>query len=213
MHEKSTIILFSDQEGSGQELTSALKSSHFIIAGITDSIKNTITLLDQYAPDFLLIQFENPGKDFTQILYRFKVISPRTRIVVYQNKYDIKEIFTIIKAGAEIILSKTKTIENLPAILSMMLIDNIHLPDFVAASLLEMSFPEKQKNTEFPLILTDKELSILQCYANGMGLREMKQSLGISEKIAKAYTKNILQKIHFIGIADRYFNEVISDLN
>jgi len=38
MPEKSTIILFSYQEGAGQELTNALAGSHFVVAGITDSI-------------------------------------------------------------------------------------------------------------------------------------------------------------------------------
>jgi len=46
-----------------------------------------------------------------------------------------------------------------------------------------------------------------------MGFLEMEHFLGISEEMAKAYTKNILHKIHFVDIADRYYNEVISDLD
>lgn len=208
-----TILLLSDQDDAGQELTKALDGYHFLIAGISDTIENTINLLGQCAPDFLIIQLKDHCDDFSRILYKFKVISPRTRILVFQKKCNSKDIFTIIKAGAEVILSKSKSLENLPATLSTMLIDDIHLPDFVAASLLEMSFPERQKTTEFPLIFTDKERSILQCYADGMGLNEMENFLGIPVEMAKAYTKNILHKIHFVDIADRYYNEVISDLD
>lgn len=211
MQKTIEVIIYSNQKNAINTINHALEDSDFNITGISASHQQILTLLVHYAPEFLIIYLKDWCKATNQLISRFKLVSPRTRIIVLQKDCSSANVFTTIKAGADIFLSDEMDLLDLTCILSTIMNEDIYMPEFVAASLLETIDNEHQTCNKFPLILTDKEKSILKSLADGMDLSTVAEQLEISSEVAKAFMNNILQKIHFTDIAGKYYHEIISD--
>jgi len=213
MAEKYPLIIFSNLKDTVDATSKALAGTSFGIAGITDSFINARTLLSQYAPEFLLIHLRESPHNTIILVNRLKTISPRTRIMVIPNSWDCNIVFDTIRAGADVIIPDQNGLSNLPEILQTLLSDEIYLPSFVASSLLERSRQEIQSPSEFPFLLTDKEKEILEQFSQGFCPTSIAQVLGLSDELVLAHANNIIKKIHFVDIARKQYEEIMSGLS
>jgi DNA-binding NarL/FixJ family response regulator len=213
MPEKLTVILYSNLKNTVNAISKTLAGSSYAIAGITDSFINTRTLLSQYAPEFLIIHLNNDCEETNVIVHRLKSVSPRTKILVVQEQCDSNTVFDAIRAGADVFIPDDLSLDGLKDILDTLLADEIYLPAFVAKSLLERNQQESISPTEFPFTLTEKEEQILTAFASGSCLTEIAETLDISDEMVRAHAHNILQKIHFVDIARKQYEEIMSGLS
>jgi DNA-binding NarL/FixJ family response regulator len=213
MSDKFTVILFSNQKNTVDAISKALVSTPFTIAGIAESFINTRTLLSQYAPEFLIVNLAGDCKEANSLLPRFKTISPRTRILVIQDQCNSNAVFDAIRAGADVFIPEGLGLEGLPRILTTLLADEIYMPPFVARSLLERSRQEDLSPAQFPFVLTDKEQAVLQAFSEGACMSTVAEDLNLAEEMVKAHANNILQKIHFVDIARKRYEEIMSGLS
>ena len=213
MSDKFTLIIFSNQKATVEVIAEVLKDSAFNIGGISNTVDNTRTLLSQYAPEFLFIHLNTSCKETNSLVNRFKTTSPRTRILVMGNPCDCETIFDAIKAGADVFLPEDSDLDRLPEVLSALLENEFYLPAYIARSLLEKSKRENQSPTEFPFILTTRERAILNGFASGLGLDTVATKLEVSPDLIKAHANNILQKIHFVDIAQKQYENITSGLS
>ncbi len=213
MPEKFTVIIYSNFKNTVDAISKSLAGSPYAVGGITDSFINTRTLISQYAPEFLIIHLNTDCEETNVIVHRLKAVSPRTRILVIQKQCDSNTIFDAIRAGADVFIPHDLDLDGLTDILNTLLADEIYLPAFVAKSLLERHRQELVSPTEFPLNLADKEEQILTALANGSCLSEIAETLELSEEMIRAYANNVLQKIHFVDIARKQYEEIMSGLS
>ena len=213
MSDKYTLVIFSNQKPTVTDIARALQDSDFSIGGISDTVDNTRMLLNQYAPEFLFIHLNTSCKETNTLVNRFKTVSPRTRIIVMGNPMDSETVFNAIKAGADVFLPETPDLERLPDILSALLENEFYLPAYIAKSLLEKSKQENQAPTEFPLVLTKRERAILNGFSAGLTMDSVAGKLGLSPDLVKAHANNILQKVHFVDIAQKQYENITSGLS
>ncbi|MCB2209970.1 response regulator transcription factor [bacterium] len=213
MPEKFTVILFSNQKSTVDTVSKALAGSAFTIAGITASFINTRTLLSQYAPEFLIVNLAGESDETNALLPRFKTVSPRTRILVIQARCNSNVVFDVIRVGADVFIPEGQSLEKLPKILNTLLADEIYLPPFVAQSLLARSLQEDDSPSHFPFTLTMKEQALLQAFSEGLSMSEAAATLDLSVELVKAHANNILQKIHFVDIARKRYEEIMAGLS
>jgi DNA-binding NarL/FixJ family response regulator len=213
MSDKYTLVIFSNQKPTVTVIARALQDSDFSIGGISDTVDNTRMLLNQYAPEFLFIHLNTSCKETNTLVNRFKTVSPRTRIIVMGNPMDSETVFNAIKAGADVFLPETPDLERLPDILSALLENEFYLPAYIAKSLLEKSKQENQAPTEFPLVLTKRERAILNGFSAGLTMDSVAGKLGLSPDLVKAHANNILQKVHFVDIAQKQYENITSGLS
>ncbi|QRN84588.1 response regulator transcription factor (plasmid) [Chloroflexota bacterium] len=212
MAEKYPLIIFSNLKDTVDVTSKALAGTPFGLAGITDSFINARTLLSQYAPEFLLIHLNENCQETNVLVQRLKTVSPRTRILVIPNSWDCNTVFDTIRAGADVIIPDRGELTKLPRILQTLLDDEIYLPSFVASSLLERSRQEVQSPSEFPFLLTDKEKEILEQFSQGTCPTTVADNLGLSHELVRAYADNVIKKIHFVDIARKQYEEIMSGL-
>ena len=213
MPEKFTVIIYSNLKNTIDMVSKTLAGSSYGVAGITDSFINTRTLLSQYAPEVLIIHLNIDCEETNMFVHRLKAVSPRTKILVVQKQCDGNTIFDAIRAGADVFIPDDLGLDGLLDILDTLLADEIYLSTFVARSLLERNRQESVSPTEFPFTLTDKEEQILTAFANGSCLSEIADDLDISDEMVRAYANNVLQKIHFVDIARKQYEEIMSGLS
>ncbi len=213
MPEKYTVIIYSNLKHTVDAISKSLVGSAYGIAGITNSFINARTLISQYAPEFLIIHLNDNCDETNRSVHRLKAVSPRTKILVVQDQCNSKTIFDAIRAGADVFIPENLRLDGLTSILDTLLADEIYLPAFVAECLLERHQQELNNPTEFPFTLTEKEEQILKAFASGFCLSEVAEGLEISGDMVRAYTNNILQKIHFVDIAKKQYEEIMSGLS
>jgi DNA-binding NarL/FixJ family response regulator len=213
MPEKLTVIIFSNLKDTVDTVSKTLAGSAYAVAGITESFINTRTMLSQYAPEFLIIHLNIDCEETNVIVHRLKAVSPRTRILVVQKQCDSNTVFDAIRAGADVFIPDDLSLDGLKNILDTLLADEIYLPVFVAKSLLERNRQESISPTQFPFNLTEKEEQILTAFANGCCLSEVAEKLDLSSEMIRAHANNVLQKIHFVDIARKQYEEIMSGLS
>lgn len=212
MTEKLSVIIYTNQTKTIEVINLALKNSGFSVAGASDSVENVRTLISQNAADFLVIDMDTQCDELNQAIHQLKIASPRTRVLVMQKQCDRENIFNIIKAGADIFLPTSLDLDGLPDILSSLLAGELFLPSFVAASILEKINIEEQSSEFFSANITERERSLLWCFSRGCSQTKAAETLGITETTVKACINNILQKIHFMDIAQQSYDNIIVDL-
>ncbi len=213
MAEKYPLIIFSNLKDTVDITSKTLAGTPFGLAGITDSFINARTLLSQYAPEFLLIHLNESCQDTIVLVQRLKTVSPRTRILVIPNSWDCNSVFDTIRAGADVIIPDRVELSKLPRILQTLLDDEIYMPCFVASSLLERSRQENQSPSEFPFLLTDKEKEILELFSQGNRPETIAETLDLSRELVRGHANNIIKKIHFVDIARKQYEEIMSGLS
>ena len=212
MTEKLSVIIFTNQTKTIEIITLALENSEFSVVGASDSVENVRTLISQKAADFLVIDMDTHCDELNRAIHQLKIASPRTRVLVMQKQCDRENIFNIIKAGADIFLPTSLDLDGLPDILSSLLAGELFLPSFVAASILEKINIEEQSSDMFSANITERERSLLQFFSQGCSQTKAAEALGISETTVNACINNVLQKIHFMDIAQQSYDNIIVDL-
>ncbi len=207
---KNTLVIFSQDPDTTQRIRTALEQSPFEIAGWTDSIDSVYKILNQLAPDVLICNLDPVQESFSDILYHMKTISPHTKILLLQDQSDSGQVIDAIKSGASIFIPDSLDLDGLSEIIKTLLNNEIYLPAFVDENLLKAAQMEDQRPTTFPFQLTSQEHHILSGFSQGASLSQISQQLDIDEELVKAHTNNILHKIHFVDIARKHYQEIMS---
>ena len=211
MTEKLSVIIFTNQAKTIETIKLALEKSQFRVAGASDSVENVRALISQNAADFVVIDMDTHCDELNQAIHQMKIASPRTRVLVMQKQCDRKNIYNIIKAGADIFLPSNLDLDGLSEILSSLMAGELFLPSFVAASILEKIKVKEQPRDMFSANITERERSLLWCFSQGYSQTKAADTLGITESTVNACINNILQKIHFMDIAQQSYDNIIVD--
>lgn len=128
------------------------------------------------------------------------------------NPCDSESVFNAIKAGAEVFIPENREPDGLVEILKALLENDFYLPAYIAKSLLEKSKTEHVSASEFPFVLTNRERSILSGLSSGIGQETIAVQLSVPPELVLAHANNILQKIHFVDIAQKQYEYIKSRL-
>ncbi len=211
MSENTTIVILSDDENLTQEIQDQLENSPFSILGIAEEIQTIETMLYDYAPEMLLIRLKETIIEPVDAIYKIKLLSPRTKIILLSEDSRSTLVNNAIKAGVSTIFPINMGVEGLAEMMATLLDDEIYMPSFVASNLLSKSESDMKKQAHFPFKLTNREKMILNGFANNLTLTEICQKIDLPEEAVKAYTNNILKKLHFVHIARKQYENMMAD--
>ncbi|HNB53546.1 MAG TPA: response regulator transcription factor [Anaerolineales bacterium] len=170
------------------------------IIGEAGSGQEAVKLVEQHAPDVVLMDLIMPGMDGVETTRQLKKVSPRTQVIVLTSYHDDEHIFPAIRAGALSYLLKDMDPDDLADAVRRAHAGEAVIHPRVAARLVkEISGIRLDAVNPFNE-LTDRELEVLRHIAEGKNNQEIAETLVISEKTVKSHITNILSKLH---LADR----------
>ena len=170
------------------------------VLGETGSGQEAVRLVEQHAPDVVLMDLIMPGMDGVEATRQVKKASPRTQVIVLTSYHDDEHIFPAIRAGALSYLLKDMDPDDLAEAVRRAHAGEAIIHPRVAARLVqELSGMRAEAVNPFTE-LTDREMEVLRLIAEGKNNREIADVLVISEKTVKSHITNILSKLH---LADR----------
>lgn len=197
------VLIADDHQLFREGLTNLLSSAPDIkvIAQAKDG-KDAIEKTQQLKPDVLLIDIGMPQMNGIDATRQLKKETPEVKIIAVSMHSDRQYVKGILEAGADGYLLKNCTYHQLTdAIKSVhsgkkILSDDI--TDLVIKGYLEPSDSEADGFSD----LSEREVEILQLYAEGKSTREISEKLFISVKTVGTHKQHILEKLNLKNNAD-----------
>jgi len=167
-----------------------------MVVAEADSGEASIQLVQEHAPDVVLMDLVMPGMDGVETTRQVKKVSPRTQIIVLTSYHQDEYIFPAIRAGALSYLLKDAQPEELANAVRKAANGEAVLHPRVAARVVQELHGARQDSPNPFTELSDRELEVLRLIADGMNNADIAEQLVISEKTVKSHVSNILSKLH-----------------
>ncbi len=164
----------------------------FQVIGEASSGEEGVKVVLKEKPDVVLMDLIMDNGNGIEATKRIKEVIPDCKVIVLTSYYDDKQIFPVLEAGAFSYLLKTASAEEIvSAIKKAHHGENVIEPK--VAHKVMTRFQGKQATLHDQL--TDRELEVLICLANGATNQEIADQLFIGIKTVKTHVSNILRKL------------------
>ncbi|GAA4059190.1 response regulator transcription factor [Amphibacillus indicireducens] len=164
----------------------------FQVIGEASSGEEGVEVVLKQKPDVVLMDLIMENGNGIEATKRIKEVIPDCKVIVLTSYYDDKQIFPVLEAGAFSYLLKTASAEEIvSAIKKAHHGENVIEPK--VAHKVMTRFQGKQATLHDQL--TDRELEVLICLANGATNQEIADQLFIGIKTVKTHVSNILRKL------------------
>ena len=171
------------------------------VVGAAADGEHAITLVEQHAPDVVLMDLRMPGVDGIEATRRIHDHHPATKIVVLTTYSDDTSILDALRAGALGYLTKDAGRDHIAQAIRTAAAGQAVLDPTVHARLLAATdHPRDTPPSTPPDGLTTRETEVLTQLAAGHSNTEIAQQLFVSETTVKTHINHIYAKI---GAADR----------
>ena len=178
---------------SGLERLLATSSEIEVVGGAADG-EQAVTLAAELAPDVVLMDLSMPNMDGIEATRRILAGNDAVQVVVLTSISDREKIEAALDAGAIGYLLKDAEPEEVIRGIRAAARGESPIAPKAARTLLAARGERPESR------LSDRELEVLRCVAEGLPNKVIARRLGISEKTVKAHLTRVYQQI---GVTDR----------
>ena len=151
-------------------------------------------------PSLLLVSLLRGTCDVAALMQEIRAWAPEAKMVFLAPDLDVPQMSACFAGGAAGYLLDRISREGLAHSLRLTMAGQKVLPSELASAISALSGrlgPSADSGEDLrSLRLTDREIEILQCIADGRSNRDIGNALGISESAVSLQLKQILKKIH-----------------
>ena len=192
------VLLVDDHDLFRTGLRTLLEEQDVEIVGEAVNGYEAVRLVEEHAPDVVLMDLEMPGKHGIDATREIAAVAPLTRVVVLTISDQDGDVMDAVIAGACGYLLKDATIQELlRGIAAASKGESLISPSIAAKVLqrLRATSPDVEAAEMLMAQLSDRELQVLKLIANGKDNAQIAGELFISAKTVKNHISNILLKL------------------
>jgi DNA-binding NarL/FixJ family response regulator len=169
----------------------------FDVVGEAANGAEAVRLVEQHAPDVLLLDLEMPGLDGVAVLRRLREIVSPTRAIVFTVFDTDERIIAAVEAGAKGYLLKGVPRAEIFTAIRVVHAGGSLLQPVVAARVLEHVAARARGDASAPerIALTPRESSVLELLARGRSNKQIAAALGVSERTVKFHVSALFTKL------------------
>lgn len=167
-----------------------LEADFQVIAEASNGIE-VCKLLLNYRPDLILLDNNMPGLNGVETLRRLRDMNFPGKVVLFtvsDSEYDVQKA---MRYGADGYLLKDMEPEQLIEQLREVMQGQLVVSEALSKVLAGILRPSKESS----VLLTERELQVLQMIAVGLSNKMIGNKLGIAEGTVKVHVKNLLGKL------------------
>jgi len=157
-----------------------------VLVGQAESGEQAVDMFRRLHPDVTLMDLKMPGMKGIDAMRDILATSPAARIIVLTTYPGDAQATEALRAGAAGFLLKTMLRKELLDAIRAVHAGRRVVPDEVASQIAQHMHEER---------LSQREIEVLRCVAQGMANKVVGARLGITEETVKAHMKNIMGKL------------------
>lgn len=194
------VLVVDDQTLVRDGLITMLKLTPAVeVVGSAADGADAIQAAQSLKPDIVLMDLRMPRTDGVEATRRIVGSLPDTRVIVLTTYADDASVFAALQAGARGYLTKEANLEEITRAIKTVAAGDALLDPSVQRRLLETVAggrpPRRDGAGEpFPDGLTQREVDVLRCIAEGLSNQEIAERLHVSEATVKTHINNIFSK-------------------
>jgi DNA-binding NarL/FixJ family response regulator len=186
------LLLVDDHKLLRQGLRRAVEEAGFDVVGEAGDGEEAVRLAAALRPDLVLMDVTMPVLDGIEATRRLRLTAPDARVVILTMHGEEETIDRALRAGAVAYLLKDCSTDQVAATLHAVAAGETDLSADLARSLLaELPGPEPALATS----LSQREVEVLQRFADGCSTVEVGERLYISAKTVKNHLASIYEKL------------------
>lgn len=181
------------RRGLGQLLA---MDNDFVVVGEAASGEEGIQLAEEKEPDLVLLDLNMRGLNGIETLMAMRQANLDARIIILTVSNSAENLVSAIRAGCDGYILKDTDPEDMMNLIRMSMHgQNAISPELssVLANMLRQESAESRTRTD----LTDREMDVLKCLAQGMSNKLIAREFDIVESTVKIHIRNILKKLKF----------------
>jgi len=191
---KIRVLIVDDHTVVRKGLSALLASEKYNIEVVGEAGDGEEAILKaiQLEPDVILMDLVMPKKSGIEAISEIKKKQPKARILVLTSYAEDKKVSEAILAGAYGFLLKDTSPDELVQTIHSVYADRLTLPQELAHVLLgsKMASDEFQSDD-----LTQRELDVLRCIAQGMSNKQAAQHLSIETTTVRSHVSSLMRKL------------------
>jgi two-component system response regulator NreC len=182
------------------------------VAGEADSGEAALRLVQEYAPDVVVMDITMPGMDGLEATRRIKAGCTDCKVLALTVHADEQYFFEMLAAGADGYVTKAVAAEELVEAIRAVASGLVYLQPALASWLLKdyrrllaeaPAHPTPEEAHESGLdSLSKRELQVLECVAQGMTSVQIGEALEISPKTVARHRERIMGKLDMHSSAE-----------
>jgi DNA-binding NarL/FixJ family response regulator len=168
------------------------KTPDIVVVGETGEGSEAMRLIDELAPDVVLLDMEMPGQTGVEIARRLQAIGSRARILAISAYDDEHYIIALLASGAAGYLTKDEALEKIgEAVRGVARGEEGWLSRRAAARVAAWTRKGSPRKDD----LTEREVEILRLLARGWTNGAVADALEVSERTVRFHVTNICSKL------------------
>lgn len=196
MLKPTTVIIIDDHALFRRGVSQMISADpEFCVIGEAASGAEGVLLVEQLAPDIVLIDLNMRGMNGLETLAYIKEAKLNSRCIVLTVSDAEVDLLEALRAGADGYLLKDMEpedlCENLKKAMSGVTVLHESLTEILKNALIHPTL----NRSDDEISLTEREREILECLANGLNNKTIARSLGISDTTVKVHIKHLLSKL------------------
>lgn len=192
------VLVVDDHQLIIEGLKSILQDEEDVVfAGGANNMTKALQILSQKNIDVVLADISMPEHSGVEVTKKIKELYPDVQVLALTMHEDITMITRMIEAGASGYLLKRTNMNEVLEAIRVVAANKKYLGREVQAILLDNLGSKTtvvESNRDMPVLLTSRELEILNLIAKEMSNEEIANKLFISERTVETHRRNIFTK-------------------
>src|SRR5215510_8238918 len=200
MIQSVSLIIVTDHRLFGECLASVLaRCKSFTVLAVVQTAEEALQQIQEHQSDIILIDAHLPHTMVLTLTQQLTRDFPHVRVLLLGVTEAETEIQTYVEAGACGYVPKHTPFHELQSVIELATrgetMCSPHIAHAMFARLSELAQTSTSSGMHQPVILSDRELEILQLVAEGWGNRQIADYLYLSPHTVKNHVHNILKKL------------------
>jgi DNA-binding NarL/FixJ family response regulator len=189
------IVIADDHAVLRESLTALLQSQpDFRVVGAAANGEEAVRLVQQHAPQVLLLDLAMPGGDGFDVLRALERAGSRVASVVLTGSDNQNDYVQVVRLGARGLVLKADRPEKLFAAIRAVAEGELAFSDEIAHTVLDAMVSHQKTVPSSMGRLSERERQISYMVARGMRNRDIAAELNISENTVKRHLQSIFSK-------------------
>ncbi|MDF0676583.1 MAG: response regulator transcription factor [Nitrospira sp.] len=188
-------VLLADDHALVLEGFKKLLEEHCQVVGCVEDGRSLLDVAKRLRPDIVVLDISMPQLNGLDAARRLRKIVPQARLIFVTVHADPDYVNQAFKAGASAYLLKRSAGSELSLAIEAVKNGNYYVTSLIAKDLVQSAISETEPNIGRQNHLPVRQREILQLVAEGLTLKEIASTLGLSPKTVEYHKSKLMEQL------------------